>query len=747
MAISFIQAASANAATVAISSTLAGDLIVVMAYNNAAATAPTVPAGYTSITSTTSTLEGGVLAYRISPGGDTSVPTFTNATNITAAVYRGCQGIGANGTATVGNSATISYPTLTPQNTSGSSWVVGAAGAKAATAGMTGTTAALIRNRTNQTTVNSLDTNAGVTSFAAQSLTVTGSGRWIGFSVELVAFAGLEDGDPWGGFLHTATRIAVTVALAANLTTATIAQQTANLDNESPAGALLNGNPGPDSSWVPPLLVQSLDVGYQYTPDDAVQPPAFVADEDYWLNPAGPLVYAPWLAMQQMFFGAGEPNTIEEIGTDEDYWNNPTTPVPATLIWPQQWTGDTQDEVQLQAEEDYWQNWVAPVPLIFGQLYLPDPEEIPAASLLNALPGPDGSTFSIVNNFPADYRYVYSPDELVSVAAPFVPDEDYWLNPTGPIISTPWLAKQIFLADDGTSVEQISTDEDYWQNPTAPLQLTLTWPQPFSFEQNEPTYIAEEDYWQNSVAPLPATLLWPLPSSFDNEQQVLHLQAEEDYWQNPATPVPLTFLWPQPWTFDNQEKVAVQAEEDYWINPVAPVAATFLWPQPFAFDPSEILPRLEEDYWQNSVSPLAAIFTCPQQFSFSEGEETVEIIGVDEDYWQTLVAPVRATLIWPQPFSFQEGSDSVSQIFVDEFYWLNPVAPVPSTFYQKLPYQPDPSDTDQPAAVPMNPTEAYWQNPTAPWPNVFLWPMPFSFDVAELPTIPQFVPWIADDFG
>lgn len=192
MAISFIQANSANSSSATLSSTTARDLIIVFAYNNASTTVPTVPTGYTTITSNTTTATAGVAAYKLSSGGETSTGTWTNATNIVVIVYRNAFAVGTSGSG-VGNSATITYPTITLKNTSGTSWVAASAIEKSATAGMNGTTTALVSNRTNQTTVNGLDTNGGVTSFAAQTLTVTTSGRFVAFSVELLAMPDIKE--------------------------------------------------------------------------------------------------------------------------------------------------------------------------------------------------------------------------------------------------------------------------------------------------------------------------------------------------------------------------------------------------------------------------------------------------------------------------------------------------------------------------------------------------------------------------
>src|SRR5882724_279858 len=186
MAITFRNAASANANTVAITTPASKDVIIVFAFNNASTTIPTVPASYKSLGSNSTTACAGVAAIRISDGTETSVPAFTNATNIVALIYRSAFAEGAFASG-VGNSNVITYPALTLKDGSGNSWVVAGAIEKAATAGMNGTASPLTSNRTNQTTVNGLDTNGGVASFGATNLTVTTSGRFVAFSVELLA--------------------------------------------------------------------------------------------------------------------------------------------------------------------------------------------------------------------------------------------------------------------------------------------------------------------------------------------------------------------------------------------------------------------------------------------------------------------------------------------------------------------------------------------------------------------------------
>ena len=225
--VSFRTAHSANANNVAITTPASGDLILVMSYNNASTTIPTLAAGYTSIATANpgGSSNAARLAWKTSNGTETGSGTWTNATNVAVSIYRGTNGlsVGTAGTPGAGNSAALSYPTLAPSDSSGSSWVAGFGAAKAATAGMNGTTTNLTSSRTNQTTVNALDTNTGVTSFAAQTLNVTGSGRWITFSVEIVATA-VSSGTP--KIMDNGSETAITLTATSALYTLTTTSAT-----------------------------------------------------------------------------------------------------------------------------------------------------------------------------------------------------------------------------------------------------------------------------------------------------------------------------------------------------------------------------------------------------------------------------------------------------------------------------------------------------------------------------------------
>jgi hypothetical protein len=200
-AIARTQAVSANATSVTITAATAGDFIVVFAYNSASSTIPTLPAGFTNITSISST-DAARIYYKIATGGETSSGVATSATPSVCEVYRGAGSFGTTPTINAGSGLTLTYPAVTLLNASGSSWVIAFGGSRLASAGMNGTptgTAPNLGNRTNQTLVNGLETGAGVTSVTAQTVIVTGSGLGKAVTIELQAPA--VAGSTKGNFL------------------------------------------------------------------------------------------------------------------------------------------------------------------------------------------------------------------------------------------------------------------------------------------------------------------------------------------------------------------------------------------------------------------------------------------------------------------------------------------------------------------------------------------------------------------
>jgi len=138
MAISRTQQVSATANTATITAPTSGDLIVVAAFNASAATAPTLPAGYTQITTNSANVCAMITGYKISNGTETNVGTWTNATAVACIVFRGAgsvgsAAVGASSTST-GATATLTYAALTLKDLGSRSWLVGFGGNKTSAA-------------------------------------------------------------------------------------------------------------------------------------------------------------------------------------------------------------------------------------------------------------------------------------------------------------------------------------------------------------------------------------------------------------------------------------------------------------------------------------------------------------------------------------------------------------------------------------------------------------------------------------
>lgn len=116
--------ATAASNTVAMPKHRPGNLILVFAYNSESTTVPSLPAGFTSIGTTTGSTSAERTGYKIAASTAETTGTWTNATGIKVCVYSGVE-IGATANNSASSSNTITLPALTLQNTDNTSWVVG----------------------------------------------------------------------------------------------------------------------------------------------------------------------------------------------------------------------------------------------------------------------------------------------------------------------------------------------------------------------------------------------------------------------------------------------------------------------------------------------------------------------------------------------------------------------------------------------------------------------------------------------
>ncbi|MCP9876034.1 hypothetical protein [Cyanobium sp. A2C-AMD] len=191
MSISFIGAQGVAGNAVTIPAHQVGDLILIFAYRDGNANAPTVPAaGGTVPTWTIIGAAAGAnsnasrLHYAVATATTTTSGTWTNATELIAIVYRGTRRPGGNGEG--GNLGTvITYPAVTMQRADNSSWVARFGGHRSATNVELAPTGML--NRTSIGTETAVhDTNGTVSSSSATNVTVNASSGWRARTVELL---------------------------------------------------------------------------------------------------------------------------------------------------------------------------------------------------------------------------------------------------------------------------------------------------------------------------------------------------------------------------------------------------------------------------------------------------------------------------------------------------------------------------------------------------------------------------------
>lgn len=198
MSISLISSDSALASSLTLPTHDAGDVILISARRIGSATPASLPAGWTNVNTAvfgTTTIRMG---YLIAASSGESSGTWTNASIVMAAVYRGASGVGGNATASGTDAAAANVPAVTLTVGDGTSWVhtgISYLSAPAANnASITGMTP-ILYGVVGTPRGEIQDTNGGVSSWSSAGF-ANGSGiDWACVAVELVAAA--ATGNPW----------------------------------------------------------------------------------------------------------------------------------------------------------------------------------------------------------------------------------------------------------------------------------------------------------------------------------------------------------------------------------------------------------------------------------------------------------------------------------------------------------------------------------------------------------------------
>ena len=186
MSISYISAATNAGDTVTLPSHQAGDTIIIWAFNDGVATAPTLPSGWINVIPLTGSSTGARVGYKVAQTSSETSGTWTNADGIIAVVYRPTgnnvlvPGRLESGIAT---STTINYPAVAVANdrTNTDQWMLGFVAMRSDTNAIE-TAPTGMTNRSNLVgtawELATHDTNANVASWASTNVTVATSATW-----------------------------------------------------------------------------------------------------------------------------------------------------------------------------------------------------------------------------------------------------------------------------------------------------------------------------------------------------------------------------------------------------------------------------------------------------------------------------------------------------------------------------------------------------------------------------------------
>lgn len=188
----FVGATSDNTSPALPSGVQAGDLLLAFAYRDGNTTVPTLPAGWTSLSTVGANSSAYVLAYKLAASASETIGTFTGATNTVVQAYRNVSAsspIGNVSPAATGASGNLSVPAASwSLQSAGTSWVAYFGGSRSA-GGDLDTSANRIghTNATSGSDVGGNDTYGPVSTLTNLPLGGSGGQTWYAVAVEIKA--------------------------------------------------------------------------------------------------------------------------------------------------------------------------------------------------------------------------------------------------------------------------------------------------------------------------------------------------------------------------------------------------------------------------------------------------------------------------------------------------------------------------------------------------------------------------------
>lgn len=190
----------------------AGDLLLAFSFRDGSNTLPTaLPAPWTEVRSGSGSSTSFRLAALVATSSSTVLGgTATSATSLIVLVYRPGQGLilstGGSGSI-VGSGTSVTYPSASFTNTNGTSWAVGFAGHRSVNTSLETPPTGMVNRASSVDATDEVaahDTNGGVTSWQARSVSVNGTASgWHSVVLEIKADAAPEVGSSKTSFTVT----------------------------------------------------------------------------------------------------------------------------------------------------------------------------------------------------------------------------------------------------------------------------------------------------------------------------------------------------------------------------------------------------------------------------------------------------------------------------------------------------------------------------------------------------------------
>jgi len=203
MAISYINNATGLTTATLTGLTQADDIMIGFTFRDGNSTAPTIPAGWTSISSSAGTLNNGsCVAWKNATGAAEVSGTWTSANSLIIDIYRGCDLINPIGTIAESEgsgSSVITYPALTCNKSNNTSTVIAFAGHRspdvnlnnATFTGTSYTNRAFVQDATDTAAAHDI---SSVNSVSSTTQTLTGTnGAWRARVIELIEAAAVTN--------------------------------------------------------------------------------------------------------------------------------------------------------------------------------------------------------------------------------------------------------------------------------------------------------------------------------------------------------------------------------------------------------------------------------------------------------------------------------------------------------------------------------------------------------------------------